>query len=306
MRRLLVYLGLLLSITVLPSRAGAQSQLVKLEGQIVCCRDCWARADRTKVVYGIAADLEKAKECVSNGDPTLLAVISAEGETTFYQLEDGRFNRPGKNWLELVGKRVRITGPVRKKKEIQFVKVDALDVLAAAPAETEQRPDVIGAEAELVLRDLFGAEQRLSAFRGRIVVLNFWATYCVPCRKEMPDLSAIQNEYAALGVQVVGASSDTADDRQKVLQFIKETKLNFPVWLGATTGDMAKFGLGPGLPGTAIIGRDGHIVWLSRGIVNASELKTQIDALLAQAATEGKRELASTKARSSEASSVPS
>ena len=63
--------------------------------------------------------------------------------------------------------------------------------------------------------------------------LNFWATYCIPCRKEMPDLAAIQNEYAALGVQVIGASTDEAADRAKVLQFVRETKINFPIWMGA-------------------------------------------------------------------------
>ncbi len=81
-------------------------------------------------------------------------------------------------------------------------------------------------------------------------MLNFWATYCIPCRAEMPDLAAIQNEYAALGVQVVGASTDELKDRAKVLQFVKETKVNFPIWVGATTADMMRFGLGGALPGT--------------------------------------------------------
>jgi thiol-disulfide isomerase/thioredoxin len=116
-------------------------------------------------------------------------------------------------------------------------------------------PNVIGKEAELVLKDLFGAEQKLSADRGRIIVLNFWATWCGPGKKEMPDLAAIQNQYAAYGVQVVGASADTLNELQAVRQSIKETAINFPVWLGVTTEQMAQFGLGPGLPGTAIIGR---------------------------------------------------
>src|SRR5215475_11429187 len=71
------------------------------------------------------------------------------------------------------------------------------------------RSSVIGAEPELALKDISGVEQKLSALRGRIVVLNFWATYCGPCVKEVPDLVAIQNQYAAHGVQVVGASLDT-------------------------------------------------------------------------------------------------
>jgi thiol-disulfide isomerase/thioredoxin len=303
MRNLFALLTLLLCATTFAPHAVAQSQPSKLEGIIVCCEDCWAREDRTKVTFGTIADLQKAVGCVNGGDPTLLAV-TINNSTTLYQLEDGKFKRPGKNWLDFIGKRVSITGPVRTRKETHFIKVDELTVQADAPAASEQQPNVIGSEAELVMKDLFGAEQKLSSFRGRIVVLNFWATYCLPCRKEMPDLSAIQNQYAALGVQVIGASSDTAAEQKKVLAFIKEAGINFPIWLGATTEDMAKFGLGPGLPATAIIGRDGKIVWIDRSVVTQATLKKQIDALLAQAKKESKDKLSSAKV--ADVSSVPS
>lgn len=298
---------LLLSLLLLlPVFAQAQSRPVTLEGQIVCCEDCWARADRRTTPFGTRADLEKAKDCVAGGDPTLLAVLNADGGATLYELEAGRFKRPGKDWLEFVGKRVEVAGPVREKRDRKFIKVDALKILADAPAAAEQLPNVVGNEAELALKDLFGVEQKLSALRGRIVVLNFWATYCAPCRKEMPDLAAIQNQYAALGVQVVGASADPPEEQKKVLQFVRETKINFPVWLGATTGDMAKFGLGPDLPGTAIVGRDGKIVWLSRGVVNEAELKKRLDTLLAEAERQSKKQLASAGNKERVASSVPS
>ncbi len=153
--------------------------------------------------YGSAADLVKAAECVANGDPTLLAVMDAGGKTTFYQLEEGQFKKPGKNWLDFIGKRVESTGVVRAKKKQQFIKIDTLEILSSPNIQT---PDVIGREAELALKDLFGVEQKLSGLRGRVVILNFWATWCGPCRKEMPDLAAIQNEYAAMGIQVVGAT----------------------------------------------------------------------------------------------------
>src|SRR5215467_2419238 len=78
--------------------------------------------------------------------------------------------------------------------------------VTATPDQIAAPPSVIGAEAELALNNVFGVEHKLSALRGRVVVLNFWATYCGPCAKEAPDLTAIQNQYAARGVQVVGAS----------------------------------------------------------------------------------------------------
>jgi thiol-disulfide isomerase/thioredoxin len=292
--------------------ATAQTGVVKLEGQVVCCADCWAEADRTKVEFGTAEDLLKAKSCVEGGDPTLLAVREGD-KFRLYQLEQGKFRLPGKNWLEYVGKRIAVTGSAHKKKDASAIRVDTLEVLAVSLAEREAA-NVLGQEVDLTLKDPFGAEQRLSALKGRIVVLNFWATYCVPCRKEMPDLVAIQNEYAALGVQVVGASADASEDRAKVMRFVKETKINFPIWMGATTADMVRFGLGAALPGTVIIGRDGRIVKVMSGIINQAELKKQIDTMLASAeaaaANERKpqqrQQTASTKERGVEASSVPS
>lgn len=304
MKSLSVLFVVILSVTAAQS-AFSKSQTVKLVGTVVCCADCWAREDRTKVIYGTRADLEKASDCVSKGDPTLLAVMNGTN-TTLYQLSDGRFKKPGKNWLEFVGRKVEISGSVKNRKDNHFLKVDEITVLAEPPAAKEQQPDVIGTEAELLMKDLFGTEQKLSSFRGRIVILNFWATYCIPCRKEMPDLAAIQNQYAALGVQVIGASADASEDQKKVLDFIKETKINFPVWMGATTGDMARFGLGPGLPATVIIGRDGKVVWLSRSVVEQAELKNQVEKLLAQASKQGKELLAANRSETKDASTVPS
>jgi thiol-disulfide isomerase/thioredoxin len=274
MRRFLFPFALLLLLSV---QVFAQSG-VRLEGQVVCCEECWAEADRTKVEYGTAENLLKAKSCVEGGDPTLLAV--REGDRfTLYQLEQGKFRLPGKNWLDFVGKRVAVTGAVQTKKDRKIVRVDALTVLAPSLAEREAAK-VLGSEAELKLRDLSGAEQSLSSFKGRIVILNFWATYCLPCKEEMPDLAAIQNEYAVFGVQVIGASTDEAAERAKVLQFIKETRINFPIWMGATTADMLRFGLGTALPGSVLIGKDGRIAKVISGVVNQADLKKQIDAML--------------------------
>jgi thiol-disulfide isomerase/thioredoxin len=302
----ILFSALTLLLFLQPGLAQTAKADDRLEGQIVCCEDCWNKADRKKVAYGSPEDLAQSAKCIANGDPTLLAVMAQDGATKFYQLEDGKFKRPEPNWLSYVGSRVEITGPVRVKKKQNFVKVDDLKVLSKPPEQA--LPDVIGKEAELVLKDLFGAEQKLSAYRGRIVVLNFWATWCGPCKKEMPDLAAIQNQYAAYGVQVIGASADTLNELQAVRQSIKETAINFPVWLGVTTEQMAQFGLGPGLPGTAIIGRDGKIVAIYRSVVTQEEIKKHLDKLVAMGEREAKREqIAMARSKSkSEASSVPS
>ncbi|HWP43572.1 MAG TPA: TlpA disulfide reductase family protein [Blastocatellia bacterium] len=287
----------------------AQSQgegVIKLQGTIVCCADCWAEADRKTVAYGTEEDIEKAAQCIANGDPTLLAVENEEGGWTLYQLEPGKFKRPGKNWLDYIGKQVEVTGPTRTKKDQRFIKVDTLTVLKERPASgAAPAASVIGTEVELVLKDLFGVEQRLSSFKGRIVILNFWATYCVPCRKEMPDLARIQNEYAAFGVQVIGAASDPLSDQAKVRQFIKETKVNFPVWLGASADDMRRFGLGSALPGTVVIGRDGKVIAQIRGVIKEADLRKHLDKLLARDESGAQRRIAKA-GKTGKASNVPS
>lgn len=304
MKRLSIALFLCLASTL----AVSGQSIAKLEGQVVCCAECWAEADRNKVEYGTAENLLKAKSCVEGGDPTLLAVREGD-KFKLYQLATAKFRLPGKNWLEFVGKRVAVTGSIQTKRETSTIRVDTLEVLSASLAAREAA-NVVGQELDINLKDLSGVEQSLSSLKGRIVILNFWATYCIPCRKEMPDLAAIQNEYAALGVQVVGASADEMEDRAKVLQFIKETKINFPVWMGATTTDMIRFGLGSALPGTVIIGKDGRVAKVISGVVNQADLKKQIEVMLtsAMATDESKKgsEVASAKKRPSEVSSVPS
>src|ERR1700752_288011 len=285
--------------------SNAMGQAKRFEGQVVCCEECWAQADRTKVEFGTAADLLKSQSCVANGDPTLIAVREGDG-FNLYQLEQAKFRLPGKNWLEFVGKHVAVTGTVQKRGSANVIRVDSLEVLVPSLAEQEAQ-NVIGKEIELTLKDPFGTPQSLSALKGRIVIVNFWATYCIPCRKEMPDLAAIQNEFAALGVQVVGASTDEPGDRDKVLQFIKETKINFPIWIGAATADMIRFGLGAALRGTVIIGRDGNVLRVISGVVNLTELKKQIESMLASAektSVEERKQIA--RAKQTDASSVPS
>ena len=299
-------LGIALMVALFSSAAAQSSGLDRLEGQVVCCEDCWAKADRKTTPYGTRADLEQAAQCVGKGDPTLLAVANSEGGFTMYQLEVRKFKRPGKNWLEFVGKRLEVTGSIGKRKNANYIKVDTLTFLAEAIAASEPEVNFIGREAELVLKDLSGVEQRLGGYRGRIIVLNFWATYCVPCRKEMPDLASIQNQYASLGVQVIGAAADALEDKQKVMQFIRDTKLNFPVWLGASAGDMQRVGLGSTLPGTIVIGRDGKIAAIVKGVIKSAELKKQIESLLAITDRDAKQETVAIAKAPAKVSSVPS
>ena len=305
MKSLFASLTLVLLVTTF---SNAQSLPAKLEGQVVCCAECWAEADRNKVEYGTAENLLKAKSCVEGGDPTLLAVREGEG-FKLYQLALGKFRLPGKNWLEFVGKRVAVEGAVQTKKEVSTIRVDSLRVLAPSLAEREARK-LVGQTVDLKLKDLSGVEQSLESLKGRIVILNFWATYCIPCRKEMPDLAALQNQFAPFGVQVIGVSTDDLEDRAKVLQFVRETKVNFPIWIGGSSQHMMQFGLGGALPGTVVIDREGNIFKSISGVIDQAMLRKEIESLLAAPGKSGALKTSdksvSRNERRPEVSAVPS
>jgi thiol-disulfide isomerase/thioredoxin len=295
MRLLWLFIGTLL---LCPAAAAQSPEQVTLKGQLVCSI-CWFEADRSTVTYGDAADMECAAACSEEGVPQALAVFESAG-TKLYILEPGRYKPAGRDFLGLVAKYVEIEGDLRTVEGKPHLTVNALKVIDA-PAQ----PEFTGSDiAELALADLTGARQSLESFRGRVVVLNYWATWCEPCKKEMPDLAAIQSDYAALGLQVIGAAGDTAADTEKVLKFVREYKVNFPVWLGATTADMKRMGVGEVLPATVVIDQSGKIVWREVGIFDPAELRKRLDELLLPKVAESVAEAAK-KPRPKVSSLVP-
>ncbi|MEO7674474.1 MAG: TlpA disulfide reductase family protein [Pyrinomonadaceae bacterium] len=276
------------------------SRSVRLKGQVVCSV-CWFEApDRKKTPYGNAADVKCALDCSEEGLPQALAVEDAKG-FTLYTLEKGLFKTNGKDFLNIVPNMVEIEGDVRVEKGKSFIKVNTLKVLDENPV----KPVPVSDDALLTLKDLTGVSQSLTSYRGRVVVLNFWATWCEPCKKEMPDLSAVQNDYAPLGVQVIGATGDEAAESAKVLKFIREFKVNFPVWVGATTDDMQRFGVGTVLPATVIINREGKIAWREIGIIKPDVLRKELDKLLIPKVTEAAKVAKKEKAKTKNSSLVP-
>ena len=294
-------LTLMAGITLFPTVVRAQAaKQVTLRGQVVCSV-CWFEAtDRKKTPYGNAADIKCALDCSEEGVPQALAVEDEKG-FTLYTLETGKFKPAGKDFLDLVPKSVEIEGELRQEKDKNFVKVNSLKVLDSPIP----KPTPVSDDAVLALKDLTGSQQSLANYRGRVVVLNFWATWCEPCKKEMPDLSAIQNDYAAFGVQVVGASGDTAADSAKVLKFIREFKINFPVWVGATTDDMQRFGVGTVLPATVIIDKNGKIVRREIGIIKPAELRGFLDTLVLSSVKEAEKTAKAEQKKSTNSSLVP-
>ncbi|MGH9872666.1 MAG: cytochrome c biogenesis protein CcdA [Pyrinomonadaceae bacterium] len=111
---------------------------------------------------------------------------------------------------------------------------------------------------EVELSTLEGQPFRLTDLRGRVVLLNFWATWCVPCRAEIPEFNAMQRELKAQGLEVVGVSTSPGDTVEVIKDFQKDLKQEYTVLRGAEEIG-AKFGNGPGLPVTYLIDREGRI-----------------------------------------------
>lgn len=270
----------------------AQEKAMVIQGQIACA-ECWTEADRKTTPYGSAHDMKCAVTCHNDGIGSILAVKTND-EFTLYQLEFGKLKKTKRGWLDYTAKQVEISGTVREKDGKQYLKVNSLKVLQPQPA-SESKPvtaNVVGTQSpDLQLKDLTGSSQNLRGYRGKIVVLNFWATWCAPCKQEMPIFVKAQNTYAAFGVQVVAASADELSKRDAVIKFVREAGLNFPIWLGTTTEAMAQFGVGPGIPATIVMDREGKIAAVFQSVVTEAELTRQIDALLAAQSASQKSEL---------------
>jgi thiol-disulfide isomerase/thioredoxin len=124
---------------------------------------------------------------------------------------------------------------------------------------------------------LSGQQLHLSEYRGKLVLLDFWATWCDPCREEIPHFVELQNRYRDQGLQIVGVSMD--DSPEPVRDFYQRFKMNYPVVMGnATTGE--HYGGVLGLPIAFLIGRDGRIYSKHIGATDISVFEGEIATLL--------------------------
>lgn len=134
------------------------------------------------------------------------------------------------------------------------------------------------ARPDFAMKDLDGKLRDIKEWDGKIIILNFWATWCPPCLKEIPDLIKLQNLYGQQGLQIIGIAIDNDDD---VRAFIKKTGINYPVMASQQAGELAglygnKIG---GLPYTAIINRDGEITETIIGVLHMQRAEKILSAL---------------------------
>lgn len=152
------------------------------------------------------------------------------------------------------------------------------DGKASSPAVAQGAES--GAVFSAVFPDLAGKEQPLKQWQGKVMVLNFWAPWCPPCREEVPDFIGLQDKYRDRGVVFVGVAIDEA---QSVQSFVDETGINYPILLGGMNGVELSSKVGNrlgGLPFTAVIDRSGTIVSTHVGGLSRTQLEGALQPLL--------------------------
>jgi len=146
-----------------------------------------------------------------------------------------------------------------------------------APAQIKEIEPVIAADFEL--SRLEGGTFRLSDYRGQIILLDFWATWCRPCRMTIPHLIKLYQQYKDKNVLVVGISLDGGDPAT-VSKFVDEFKIPYPILLGDAE-TVAKYGNFPAIPVSFLIDQKGEIVERHSGFRPRQIYETDIDLLLA-------------------------
>lgn len=134
---------------------------------------------------------------------------------------------------------------------------------------------------ELSLKDIDGKTVKLSDYSGKVVLLNFWATWCAPCRTEIPDLIKTQREYQSQGLRIIGITYPP-EDGSEVRRFVRELKINYPVVMGSKETKRA-FTTSETLPLTVIIDREGKIRGVIEGIMYRDEFDEKVKPLLGRA-----------------------
>jgi thiol-disulfide isomerase/thioredoxin len=145
-------------------------------------------------------------------------------------------------------------------------------LLAASACASNESPArvEVGLEAPMyAARNLSGDSVSLALLRGKPVLLNVWATWCLPCKEEIPYLEQLHAKHATEGLQIVGVSIDARGDEDKINEFARDFKMTYPIWRDPDERVNARF-LAIGVPSTYLIDRDGILRWKHLGTLRPS------------------------------------
>jgi len=164
------------------------------------------------------------------------------------------------------------------KKGLYFIQLALLALVLGSIFSTDVDAKKIKAP-DFTLKSRDGVNVRLSDLRGQVVLLNFWASWCGPCRQEMPVLDQLQKKYGKLGFSVLGVNLDAKSS--KAIKYLKDTPVNFTVLYDPEGKVSEQYGV-QAMPSTVIIDRDGNVRFLHKGFKDGYTQKyhKQIKALL--------------------------
>lgn len=155
------------------------------------------------------------------------------------------------------------------------------DAVEAAAGDATCPAGAKKANLSFTVTDMNGQKVSLASFKGKVIILDFWATWCPPCKAEIPGFVQLQQTYGDKGLQIVGVAVDADDTPDKLKPFAAEYKMNYPVLVGGDRDDLQD-AYGPmwGIPTTFIIARDGRICRKNAGLVGKQSYEAAIKGLL--------------------------
>jgi cytochrome c biogenesis protein CcmG, thiol:disulfide interchange protein DsbE len=161
-------------------------------------------------------------------------------------------------------------------KIVTFGVISSLLFVAAIALAADTKDAKKEGPVDLALASMEGGKTHLKDLRGKVVVLNIWATWCGPCREEMPMMVEAEKTWGPKGVVFIGASLDDSKSKKNIPAFLKEFGITFPIWTGATSDDLAKLHLGEAVPDTAFVDTDGVIFARVMGEIHRQELDERL------------------------------
>jgi peroxiredoxin len=148
-------------------------------------------------------------------------------------------------------------------------------------ASDEGLPNLRGKKApQFTLKNLQGRKVSLADYKGKAVLVNFWATWCAPCKLEMPWFVDLHKQYAPQGFEILGVSEDEPKDRPQISKFSEKIGVNYPILIGDDAASKAYGGV-EFLPTSYYIGRDGKVVEETAGLASRDEIEANIKKALA-------------------------
>ncbi len=165
----------------------------------------------------------------------------------------------------------RLKGGFLVKRYLFFAVLSATSVLAGAQLLREPTASMM---------DLSGKPHTLGELRGHPAVVNFWATWCGPCKEEMPRLQTMADAYTSKGVSFVAISIDDPDTRPKIEPLVHKRGFRVPVWSGASSDTLKELGLGVLVPATMILDERGEVIGRIEGEAREKDIQSRLDWLL--------------------------